>query len=68
VLVLRRVAAADVAAAHADPQVDPDVAHRQALLAPLSAGRHRPRLAFISAKATLFALLPEMIKVNKVKY
>src|SRR6266446_3659362 len=39
VLVLGRVAAADVAAAHAQAQVHPGIAHRQALLAALRAGR-----------------------------
>src|SRR6267143_2566485 len=39
VLVLGRVAAADVTAAHAEAQVHPDIAHRKALLAALRAGR-----------------------------
>src|SRR4029077_305955 len=38
VLVLRRVAAADVAAGEAEPEVDPGVAHLQALLATPSVG------------------------------
>jgi len=39
VLVRRRVAAADVAARHAAPQVQPVAAHGEALLAALGAGR-----------------------------
>jgi hypothetical protein len=38
VLVLRRVTAADMAARETDPQVNPLIAHFQALFAPFSAG------------------------------
>src|SRR5258708_17238978 len=39
VLVLRTVAAADVAALHAEAEVDPDVTHLEAFLAAVAAGR-----------------------------
>jgi hypothetical protein len=40
VLVLRRIAAADVAAGEAEPQVDPGVPHLQALLTTVAVRAH----------------------------
>ena len=49
VLVLRRIAAADVAAGHAEPQVDPRVANLQAVFTAVSARRDFANLIKMSA-------------------
>jgi hypothetical protein len=49
VLILRIIAATNVATDHTQAQVHPSIAHRQAFLTPLRAGRHFLNLAQVLA-------------------
>src|SRR5690348_1642326 len=59
VLVLRTVAAADVPAAEAEPQVHPGVAHLKAFLAAFAAGVHFVDLVDVRARFAHGSLLME---------
>src|SRR5690349_12038374 len=49
VLVLGRITAADVAAGHAEPQMNPGIAHLQAFLAAAGVRLHRAHLVHVGA-------------------
>jgi hypothetical protein len=56
VLVLGRIAAAHVAADHAQPEMDPGVAHLQALFTAVGVGLHVPDLVHVTTVGHLVLL------------